>query len=173
MRRLIAILSLVLILAGVNWSIYNKEKQLETGDIAYLQLRPVDPRSLMQGDFMALRFKMSDDIIRKLPRSKRKSWLHRNKVDTTDGYIIATLDEKRIATFKALYKDSMTLADNEIKMQYRVRDGRVKFATNAFFFQEGTAKKYEKALYGQFRVAKNGELLLAKMADKSLKILGK
>ncbi len=172
MRKLIPVITLLLILIGVNWSIANKEKQLEVGAIAYLKLRPVDPRSLMQGDFMRLRFEMANNIIRQLPKSRVKvGWRHRNRVSAKDGYIIATLDEKQVAQFKALYQDGITLADNEIKLQYRVRNGQVKFATNAFFFQEGTAKVYEKAKYGQFRVAKNGELLLAAMYDEKLKLL--
>ncbi len=45
-------------------------------------------------------------------------------------------------------------------------------ATHAFFFQEGTAKEYEKARYGEFRVANNGELLLNNLRDESFNILG-
>ena len=172
MKILMPVIALILILIGVNWSIANKEKQLETGAIAYLKLRPVDPRSLMQGDFMRLRFEMADNIINLLPKSRVKvSWRHRNRVTAKNGYIIATLDDQRVAQFKALYHDGMTVENNEIKLQYRVRNGHVKFATNAFFFQEGTAKVYENAKYGQFRVAKDGELLLAAMYDEKLKLL--
>jgi uncharacterized membrane-anchored protein len=57
-------------------------------------------------------------------------------------------------------------------MRYRVRNGAVKFATNAFFFQEGHAKHYEPARYGQFRVDSSGELLLVAMYDKELNRLG-
>ena len=50
--------------------------------------------------------------------------------------------------------------------------GRVKFATNGYFFKEGTAKLYEPARYGEFRVAPSGELLLVSMRDKDLALLG-
>jgi uncharacterized membrane-anchored protein len=52
-----------------------------------------------------------------------------------------------------------------------VRNGAVKFATNAYFFQEGTGKYFQTARYGQFRVDDNGELLLVAMYDSDLKIL--
>jgi len=173
MRKWIAIIALVLILAGVNVSIYNKETHLATGTIAYLKLRPVDPRSLMQGDYMALRFEMADKIIKQLPkRADGEKWRRRNNIAATDGSIVVSLDKQKIASFKHLYKDGMTLASNEIKMQYRVRNGRVKFATNAFFFEEGTASVYEKAKYGQFRVNQKGELLLANMYTEKLELLG-
>jgi uncharacterized membrane-anchored protein len=47
----------------------------------------------------------------------------------------------------------------------------MKFATNAFFFQEGTARRYEAARYGEFRVAPDGELLLTGLRDKDLQAL--
>ena len=166
MRSLTAIIALILILAGVNWSIMHKEQQLESGTVAYLKLRPRDPRSLMQGDYMALRFQMAAVIHDVLPKSKNKRWRH--NIDASDGYVVVSLDEKRVATYKAIYTKDTVLADNELKMRYRVRGRTVKFATNAFFFQEGTAKVYEDAKYGQFRVAHNGELLLASMHDENL-----
>ncbi len=174
MRKIIAGIALIFILAGVNWSIYQKEQHLTTGATAYLKLRPVDPRSLMQGDYMRLRFELADKIIAALPKKPMGSanWRNQHNVKASNGYVVVSLDDKRVASFKSLYKEGATLAKNEMKMQYRVRNGRVKFATNAFFFQEGTAKVYEAAKFGQFRVNKDGGLLLATMFDKDLKKLG-
>lgn len=45
-------------------------------------------------------------------------------------------------------------------------------ATNAFFFQEGHAERYEKAHYGEFRVDKEGELLLTALYDEAFNRLG-
>ena len=61
---------------------------------------------------------------------------------------------------------------NQVKMAYKIRYGRNYLATHAFYFQEGTASEYEKAKYGEFRVATNGELLLNNLRDESLAILG-
>lgn len=85
--------------------------------------------------------------------------------------MVVQLDDKKIGTFKSIY-DDQTLSPNEILMRYRVRNGTVKFATNAYFFQEGHGKYYEQARYGQFRVDDKGELLLASLHDKNLKKLG-
>jgi uncharacterized membrane-anchored protein len=60
------------------------------------------------------------------------------------------------------------LADNEAYLRYRVRAGRLKFASDAFFFQEGTAGAYENARYGRYRVADDGELLLTSLHDEHL-----
>src|SRR5690606_22795049 len=52
---------LVLVLTVVNVDIYRKESLLAEGKPVILQLRPVDPRSLMQGDYMALNFQVTAD----------------------------------------------------------------------------------------------------------------
>ncbi len=170
MLKKIALVSLVIILSLVNLSIWGKEKHLAEGKIVYLNLAPVDPRSLMQGDYMALRFRLADKVYDALPKSKdRKSWRH--NVDASDGYVVTKLDEQNIGTFKSIY-NNQKLSEKEILIRYRVRNGAVKFATNAYFFQEGHGKYYQPAQYGQFRVDKKGELLLVTMHDKDLKKLG-
>ncbi len=63
------------------------------------------------------------------------------------------------------------LGDLQVALKYRVRNRTVKFATNAFFFEEGTASKYEKAKYGEFRVNSKGELLLVAMADANVSVI--
>jgi uncharacterized membrane-anchored protein len=53
-----------------------------------------------------------------------------------------------------------------------VREGDVKFATNAYFFQEGTGNLYARARYGEFRVAPDGELLLTHLVGEKFERLG-
>jgi len=59
MRRVstwLVIAGLVLVLGVVNYDIWQKQQVVENGQQILLKLRPVDPRSLMQGDFMRLRY---------------------------------------------------------------------------------------------------------------------
>lgn len=170
MSKILTLVSLVVVLGLVNWSIYKKEHQLAHGKIAYLELAPRDPRSIMQGDYMALNYQVAREVYNALPKTQQYRHWRRN-VDASDGYAVVELDERNIATFKSIYH-GQTLAANEILMRYRVRNGTVKFATNAYFFQERTGNAYRAARYGQFRVADDGELLLAAMYDKDLIRLG-
>jgi uncharacterized membrane-anchored protein len=167
MSKKIALITLFLILILVNWSIYSKEVHLKEGKTVYLALAPVDPRSLMQGDYMALRFTLARDIYKALPKVHTPH--RRDTISYTDGKVIVSLDKENKGTFKALY-NTQTLNNNEILLHYRVRNNKVKLASNAFFFQEGTAKVYEKAKYGEFKV-KDGELLLTNMYDTHLQKL--
>lgn len=167
MRSTIALASLVLLLCLVNHSIWKKEQHLDQGRIVLLELAPVDPRSLMQGDYMALDFKVGNEIVRALPKLKGHTrW--RPQVEAPDGYAVVALDNKGVATFKRIYSKGK-IGANEMLLHYRVRNRGIKFATNAFFFEEGTAKAYEQARYGQFRVSEDGEMLLVAMRDENLK----
>ena len=170
MSKRIAIVSLVIILALVNWQIFKKEKHLADGKVVYLHLAPVDPRSLMQGDYMALRFRLaqeiSDALKEKNDREKQPEYL-----TATDDYVVVSLDLHNVGSYKDLYA-AQPLAQNEILLHYRVRNGEVKLATNGYFFQEGHGEYYQAAQYGQFRVDDKGELLLTAMCDSDLKILG-
>jgi len=162
MRKTIVLIAALLILFGVNAAIYKKEQLLTNGRAVFLELAPVDPRSLMQGDYMALRFKVANDAFgppldgRKQPR---------------DGRLVLSLNERNVAAFKR-FDDGSPLSANEVAMQYRIRSGQPKFATNAFFFQEGDAEHYAGARFGEFRVADTGECILAGLRDKDLMQLG-
>ncbi|WP_144211510.1 GDYXXLXY domain-containing protein [Shewanella donghaensis] len=182
LNTIILVGTLVLMLGIINWEIFQKEQQIRQGDLVYLELAPVDPRSLMQGDYMALRFKMSNDIRSALKliqeeltqeelvqteqnlAEANREW---RQLPNSDGYVVVSFDSRNIASYKALY-NQQDLAANEMKLLYRVRDGSIKFATNAFFFQEGHASIYESAQYGEFRVNSNGEPLLTAMFDAEL-----
>ena len=173
MRIKIALIAAVLMLALVNYAIFQKEQLLQEGRVVYLELAPVDPRSLMQGDYMALRYAIARDLSRLLSQDRSpnadSSW--DDQLAATDGRIVVELDEQSVARLVGLEQGSR-LKTNQLYMQYRVRDGEVKFATNAFFFQEGDGELYETARYGRFRVDQAGQLLLTGMMDADLKLLG-
>lgn len=163
-QKWMTLASLAFILLAVNFNIFKKEQLLEDGEIVLLELAPVDPRSLMQGDYMRLRFAIEQNLI------DDNSLLESHK-NQSEQYFIVERDEHKVGQFSHRYKGE-ALSKNQIKMQFRVRNNKIRLATHAFFFQEGTAKEYEKARYGEFRVASNGELLLNNLRDESFHILG-
>lgn len=160
MRKTILLLTAVLLLVAINFNIHQREQLLENGRVVLLELAPVDPRSLMQGDYMALRFQVAN-----------QAFSGKNLKELDDGYLVATLDERGVASFTR-FADGTPLAEDEVLLRYRIRNGRSKFATNAYFFQEGTAKEYQSAKYGEFRVAPDGESILTHLRDEGLVVLG-
>ena len=60
--NIVVLLTGMTIIFLVNFAIWQKQTHLDKGEEIFLELAPVDPRSLMQGDYMALRFELSDAI---------------------------------------------------------------------------------------------------------------
>jgi uncharacterized membrane-anchored protein len=145
-RTLLAI-AVVLVLGAVNWSIVAKERIKTQGERIFLALAPVDPRSLMQGDYMALRFDLANNIS-----------------TAGEGRAPLLVDERGIATLSANPETA------RLHIRYRIRNGQVWLGTNAYFFEEGTAQRYQGARYGEFRVDRDsGEAVLVGLADENLK----
>ena len=159
MRKAIALVAGLIVLVLTNLTIYQREKLLAEGRVVLLELAPVDPRSLMQGDYMALDFRLNRDVAAQ-PRGKQ------------DGRVVLAIDEKNVGSFLR-FDDGRPPAPHQAVLHYRVREGRIRIATNAFFFQEGEGKRYETARYGEFRVDPDGEAILTGLRDASLRDLGK
>jgi uncharacterized membrane-anchored protein len=161
MRKYTVLVFGLIILVIANYSIYSRENVVRNGEVVLLELAPVDPRSLMQGDYMRLRFSVSNDAFGRSRNIKDKP---------LDGYVVLSLDENRVGSFVRLDKEYKN-SENDFKMRYRIRNGRAKFATNAWFFQEGDAKHFQKSRYGEFRVSKTGDVILTQMRDSEFNVL--
>ena len=61
-KWIIILINLIILLCLFNNSILKKEELLSNGQLVLLELAPVDPRSLMQGDYMRLRYAISGNI---------------------------------------------------------------------------------------------------------------
>jgi uncharacterized membrane-anchored protein len=137
------------------WTVWNYERTLEQGKIVLLELAPVDPRSLMQGDYMALRFAIDRE-------------LHSDYV----RYAWLTLDPEGRATLQQTGDAPPPSAQDGFAMRIRKFQGKPTIGPNAFFFQEGTGEHFATARWGEFRVAPNGKALLTHLRDEKLERLG-
>jgi uncharacterized membrane-anchored protein len=148
-RALILVATLI-VLVAVNGSIVAKERLKSHGQRIYLELAPVDPRSLMQGDYLALRFRIAQNLSTE-----------------ASGSAALHIDERGVATLDP----QPTVASPRIR--YRVRNGSIWLGTNAYFFEEGTAERYAGAQYGEFRLdPDSGEAVLVGLRDANLSDLG-
>jgi len=156
MRKILILLNLVLFSGALLYSIYQKEELIANGERLLLRLAPVDPRSLMQGDFMRLDYELARAITKKRPKNYR----------FPTHQAIITLDSRGVATFVSLA--TRPLQKGEKLLNFKTKHGRVMIVSDAWFFQEGEAKKFEKAQYGEFRILPDGKALLVGMMDKNL-----
>ncbi|MGC2856207.1 GDYXXLXY domain-containing protein [Novispirillum sp. DQ9] len=141
-------LGLALIVGTVGWQTWSKQAILDHGREMLLPLAPVDPRSLMQGDYMDLRYA---DI---LPEDIDEDTLPRR------GVLVVTLTDAGEARARRLHQGE-SLAAGEYLLAYHTSHGRLAFAAESFLFQEGTADKYEDATHGLLKVAEDGTALLS------------
>ena len=138
----------VVTLAFVNYEIAGKERIVREGTRVLLELAPVDPRSLLQGDYMALRYAMADEVARAAAAQ-----------GISDGRIVIELDDEDVAQFVRLH-DGGPLGEREHLLQFRKRGESVRLASDAWFFEEGTAEDVRGARYGELRVSGEGEAVL-------------
>ncbi len=167
-------LGALLILGGINYSIFHKENIKHNGDIIYMDLAPVDPRSLMQGDYMILNFRLAREIENGLNITARGAWVENAEANqATDApregetrFAYVALDENRIANYRVAPEEKA------IKLRYRIRNGRVWLGTNGFFFEEGKAQQYARARYGEFRLDRDsGEAVLVGLRNDKFEAL--
>ncbi|XQU09311.1 GDYXXLXY domain-containing protein [Halomonas sp. LY9] len=163
--RWVVMLATLAVLVVVNSAIWQKERHIAQGDVVYLELAPVDPRSLMQGDYMALNFALANRLQSELYQRTE------NLAASMDGEVVVRIDNTQVAHFQRI-DDGTPLQADERRLHFRLRHGQVRFVTNAFFFQEGHAERYEAARYGEFRVNEAGKLLLTALRDESFHRLG-
>ena len=158
MRNIVLWLGVVLVLGFVNYHIVRKERLLNASQTVFFQLGPRDPRSLIQGDYMALRYRVPANIdISELP-------------DT--GVLVFVIDERQIAALTRVHSRENPLKSGEYPVNYQKRDGNLYLGTDAFFFQEGHAQYYATARYGEMRVSGSGESVLVGLRDEELRVLG-
>jgi uncharacterized membrane-anchored protein len=158
-NKWVVIGSILLLLAVINFNIIQKQNLIKNGEVLLFELAPVDPRSLMQGDYMRLRFAIANEISTKLREINQQ-----NTVPTQQGWVIVEKGENDVVSLVGFY-DQQNLMPNQFKIPYKYRHYRIVFTTNAFYFQEGQASHFQKAKYGEFRVSKDNEILLTHLVD--------
>jgi uncharacterized membrane-anchored protein len=155
-KWIIILLNLALLLVYFNHSIVKKEELLKDGQLVLLELAPVDPRSLMQGDYMRLRYKISEE-------------LHSENIQKR-GYCVVRLDSSGVANRIRFQKDLTPLNEGEFFIEYTSpNQWNVNIGAESYFFQEGQAEKYENAKYGGVKIDKNGNSILIGLYDEHQK----
>ncbi len=165
-RRLLVAAGLVALCGGaVGFAVVEKMRLLREGRTVLLKLAPVDPRSLIQGDYMRLDY----EVTRALRDHEDLDSLPRK------GTIVVALDESGVASFRRLGSPSSAGA-GEIPLEYRVRESwpsPVRIGAEEFFFEEGQAAVYERAEYGELVVDSSGGVVLVGLRDSERKRLGR
>lgn len=168
-KHIFLLLNLVLVIGYINWAVAVKEKTLLDGKLVLLELAPVDPRSLMQGDYMRL-----DYQINRLPGEVESDKGGAAKIGKR-GYCILRMDGAGVAQRVRFQPEIQPLGKAEIAVKYYSNGSqsftRVHIGAESYFFEEGTAKKYEQAKFGGLKVDAEGNTVLVGLYDENRKPL--
>ena len=182
----------IALLGAVNYKVQQFEDVLATGKPIVLKIAPVDPRSLMQGDYMVLNYAILSEFQQSqvLPESNESlesnepiDAVESNETTETTGidesspsgkkaYILVHLDKNHVATFceeqSEIPTDFKHCTPN-VYLPIRYKGGWLpKLPSQDYFFAEGKGEHYAQAEYAEYRF-KDGILLLARLLDKDLK----
>src|SRR5690606_7317940 len=130
---------------------------LADGQSVMLALAPVDPRSLMQGDYMALRFAAANEARQHLDQAPVA--LARAIDQRQGGWLVLQADQTGEYHVRAVSASPEVDAHGDasggtaVILKFRLRHGQVHIVTDAWFFPEGQASRYAQARYGELRVA--------------------
>ncbi len=161
-RQLALLLSGLAILAGINATVWRYERAMSSGEVVLLRLAPVDPRSLMQGDYMRLNYEIAREL------TSRDARATQNKGSDT---LVIRLDAHQVASLVADGKPDR-LASDERLLQVHQSERQWQIGPDAYFFEEGSGEQYEAARYGEFRLQADGKTLLVGLRDEAYQPIG-
>lgn len=150
----------IAVLAVANVGIWQKERLIAQGRPVFVELAPVDPRSLMQGDYMTLNFRLPGEV-----RERLGPMIGANR-----PRLVARIDARGVATPLRL-DDGSALGADELRIELTPRRGRWVLVSDAWFFKEGEAERWQPARFGEFRVMPDGRALLVGLRGAELKPL--
>lgn len=161
---LLGAVALAATLAVANVGIWRNERTIAQGATAFVELAPVDPRSLMQGDFMRLNFRIPPP-----DRHRTGEDGGEDVAESDQPFVVARRDERDVATLLRRDDGHAPLAPGELRIALVQRAGDWELGTDAWFFREGDGARWEPARYGEFKVMADGRALLVGMADAQLR----
>ncbi|MEX0313940.1 MAG: GDYXXLXY domain-containing protein [Allomuricauda sp.] len=155
-KWVVILLNLVILLLVFTNNVMKKEAILSDGQLVLLELAPVDPRSLIQGDYMRLRYAISENID--------------NDSIPKRGFCVVILKPNGTAERVRLQEKTTPIHENEFLIEYSGKKWwGINIGAESFFFQEGEAEKYEAAKYGGLKIDNNGNSVLVGLYDEHLK----
>ncbi|WP_156305883.1 GDYXXLXY domain-containing protein [Sphingobacterium endophyticum] len=155
---IIITVNLIGLLIYFNYSISQKEQILKVGELVLLKLAPVDPRSLMQGDYMQLSYEISQNLILdSIPKR---------------GYVVLRMDKNAVGHRIRYQPTRLPLNSGELLIEFTRPDNwNLNIGSESYFFEEGTGDRYEKAVYGGLKIDEKGNSLLVGLYDKDRKLI--
>lgn len=164
---LILAFATILIFVGL---VARNEWHLHHSKSIFIELRPVDPRSILQGDYMALAYELNLQSLKALAGSESEaldrvifnhSSVPAKVIWDSENRVVRTI----LDTNNSFAGQSLILKNPENRLQALYP------ASRSFLFAEGLAQCYQKAKYAEFKVNTKGEAILFDLRGEGLQPL--
>lgn len=163
MRKSIVMIAVVVLLqiGYLGYKTVQSESLLKNGSIVKLQIEPLDPRSLLQGDYVRLNYSIST-----LPQAIADQLEQEDNVSRLK--VVLVPDSKGIHVFDRIYRSGEKLADGEIVINGKWSGyQRIYYGIETYFVPEGTGLEVERnAVFAYVRVSASGNALLERLEVK-------
>ena len=155
LRMLVGPVTALAVLAWVALLTQRKEQLRSSGKLVFFELAPRDPRSLLQGDYMVLNYRITANLPEAPP--------------VQHGWLIFSTDPRGVAHAGRIVSDDRPPEAGSHRIPIQKRDDRFHFGAESFFFREGRAQHFSRARYAGIRVSRKGDHLLTGLYDAELK----
>lgn len=157
-RRIIIALNFIILMSFFSYSVYKQEGIKKSDSKLILELAPVDPRSLLQGDYMVLRYEIVDSLY---------TWELEEEIYFSKGFVLLEKDEKGVSRFAGVSED---WEKGSIEFR-RDMDGKYSIGADSYFFEEGTGKLYQNARYAEFYLYDEGKIRIKGLLDSNMNFI--
>lgn len=161
---LLIVLVIILQFGFLGYQTASSERLLATGSVVKLELQPIDPRSMLQGDYVQLSYTISqlpDEIDRELDDQSFRGRIQ----------IVLSKNEQGLHEFNRIYSDGEPLKSSEIVINGK-RDtyswnNQIDYGIENYFVAEGTGLEVERnAHFAYVRIGNNGNAILERLSEK-------
>ncbi len=159
--KLVPILLIIALqFAWIGYQTVNNERLLANGALIKLELQPVDPRSLLQGDYVQLSYTIS---------SPSAVWEQLERMDGRQRVkVVLQPGDDGLHAFDRFYRAGETLQAGEVLLTGRASGWRsIVYGIESYFVPEGTGLEVERnAKYALVRVGASGNALLERLVSE-------
>jgi len=137
-----------------------KEALRRDGQTVFLALAPADPRSPMQGDYMALNYEVMNQL-------NHEQFDNPNAKVPDSGVLVIQIDNQTVGQFVRLHQnEGLAPGEHLLKFHRSEHDRIYVIGAETYFIPEGEGPKFAEAKYGELKVEPDGTPLLVSLCDK-------
>ncbi|WP_198077882.1 GDYXXLXY domain-containing protein [Acinetobacter calcoaceticus] len=150
--------------------IAKNEWHLDHSKSIFIELKPVDPRSILQGDYMALAYELNLQTPKPLAEKENET-LNQRIFNYASIHAKVSLDSHNKVIRTILEPNNLSPEQSLILKNPENRYQALYPASRSFLFAEGLAQCYQKAKYAEFKVNTKGEVILFDLRGEGLQPL--